>query len=225
MVMFVNRISEQIEPSDFEQFSRKEINIMALDDDSDGNGFTPGENFDAFDGPRDPFAARPGKRARGTRKPFPWLLFMLIGCGVPAIFIAIGGWFIWQDHVAATRWLPVKAGIVEVRVAEGEDSEGDTLYTTVADYEYEMGGAVHRGTHKSISTSSRSAREEEAAELGAAGFIELRVNPENHAESVIPGRNVWFFYIFLGAGVFFLLVFGGAGLHGMNSARREERAR
>jgi len=152
------------------------------------------------------------------------LLFIVIGLG-------IGAWTAWGlvEWVAARDWQPVPARLLGVDLDRRLDSDGQTMYRVVAEYEYRWRGETRIGTRvdlhpgaDSLGDYHRRLHARLDAAMRAGEPVTAWVDPDVPARAVLERGMRWGRFAL---GMLFPLVFGGAGGAILWAMRRAGRAR
>jgi hypothetical protein len=103
----------------------------------------------------------------------------------------------WRRVAAARRWPVARGTVVESRVEDYRDSDGDWIYRPVITYQYDVGGRVY--TNDLLAFGARSLTRggigaERKAQASVAryplgGNVEMHYHPERPEESVLEIRS------------------------------------
>ncbi|MGE3278927.1 MAG: DUF3592 domain-containing protein [Candidatus Altimarinota bacterium] len=145
---------------------------------------------------------------------FPWKLFLLMGIGIPMLFVFVGARMLYWDYYRFTHWVDTPGTITFSEVSSYR-GDGTMMYTPDIRYHYLVGEEQYDGFVNMTSSSWRSSSDETVAEYTVGKDVMVKVNPENPTESYLPIPDVILPVIFIVIGVVAALIFTSVTVYGM----------
>lgn len=142
------------------------------------------------------------------------LLFIVPFC---SMFIGLGGWIFWKESRAvflgksAKDWDIAEARIIECKIEERKDGEGDVIYEVKVGYEYGYQHTEYKGSTLYPPYSGSKDKKEETELwklLNGSDTVSVHVNPNKPDQSTLIAG----YYSSYMAGAFGGLVFFFAGV-------------
>lgn len=152
-------------------------------------------------------------------KSFPWKFFILIGVGIPFIFMLVGGGMLYWDYYRLQNWNDVSAEITFSEVSEYR-SDGSMMYTPDIRYSYVVDEEEYDGFVNMSSSSWRSSSDETVAEYPVGKETTVKVNPDEPSDSFLPIPDYFLPLFFLGFGALMASIFASVGIYGIK--KRQE---
>jgi hypothetical protein len=160
------------------------------------------------------------QQARGCLLPF-FALFFLAGCGIFYVALLRPG----REYLASRSWQETTCTVLESRVAEHPDSDGDTYSIEVA-YTYSFGGRGYRSDRFGFlktSSSGYDGKARKVARYPSDSRVPCWVDPLHPEQAVLDRELSWEWLIGLLPLAF--IAVGGGGMVWAVRFRREAKAR
>jgi hypothetical protein len=142
---------------------------------------------------------------------------------VAGIFLAVGGWNVWQQADKLSRYAPTEATVLgtDVKRDVSTDSDGDrsVSYTPMVDYRYEVDGETYQGgrvTPLDAGSSDRGWAEGVARRFNEVDTVTIYYDPASPGDAFLLRHVSFFPYIFVVFPMLFL-VLGVAAVAGLGT--------
>jgi len=156
-----------------------------------------------------------------TMAKFPWKLFLLIGIGVPFIFVMVGAGMLYWDFYRSQNWMDAPGEITFSEVTSYQ-SDGSTMYTPDIRYSYQLGTETYYGAVNLTSSSFESWASDTVQGYPIGKSVIVKVSPEDFMKSYLPISDLFLPLFFVIFGGFMLVLFASVGIWGLRKSQHRD---